>query len=136
MIKEYKTINGELIIKREENVIVAEFIGTLDLKIAIAFKNALLELTKPLQGQKWAYLSLSPRNDAATPEAEEVLVECLQLAWSLGCVAGAYVLKTNLTIDQVDRMLKKAGLATGIQGKIFNSAEEARQSVNNALTNV
>lgn len=134
MIKEYKTINGELIIKREKNVIVAEFIGALDLKIAMAFKNALVELTKLLQGQKWGYLSLSTRNDAATPEAEEVLVECLQLAWSLGCVTGAYVLKTNLTIDQVDRMLKKAGLETGIKGKVFNTAEEARRSINTFLS--
>lgn len=114
----------------------AKFSGALDGKVAIAFKRALIELTAPLKGKSWGYLSLSEEGEAATPEAEELLVECIQLCWSLGCVEGAYVLGSNLVIAQIDRVFKKAGLPTGVQGKVFDTEEEAKLRIEQVLSNL
>lgn len=134
MIKEYKTINGELSIELQHNIITAKFSGALDAKLTLAFKRALLELTPSLNGQKWGYLSLSQQSLAATPEAEDILVECMQLCWSLGCVVAAYVLGSNLAVDQLDRVCRKAGLQTGAEGKVFDSPEQGKLHIEQTLS--
>lgn len=135
MDKEYKTINGELIIKRENNIVIAKFSGALDKKIALFYQQSLPELTKPLKGKHWGYLSVSQNVDAATPEAEDIMVQAVQLGISLGCVGSAFVLSTHLAIAQTDRMLKKAGLEQGITGKTFSTEAEARDYLKLQLAN-
>lgn len=123
-------------IEMNDNIMTAKFSGALDRKVAVAFKRAITELSLPLNGAKWGYLSLSKEGQAATPEAEELLVECVKLSWQLGCVEGAYVLGSNLAIMQMDRILQKAGLATGAKGKIFDNADQAKLSIEKVLSNL
>lgn len=136
MIREYKTIHGEFTLELHNNILTAKFSGALNIKTAVAFKRAISELAGPLNGAKWGYLSLSEQGQAATPDAEELLVECVQLCWSLGCIAGAYVLGSNLAITQLDRVFKKAGLASGAEGKVFATAEDAKRSIEQSLANL
>jgi len=131
--KQYQTINGELEVTLEGNLLIARFVKAVDKKIMTAFLQILKDLIATLDGQKWGYISLSQDAEAATPEAEEVLVEAMQTGWALGCVAGGYILGSNMVITQMDRVLKKAGLETGLEGKVFADLEQAKSSVSERL---
>ena len=125
MIKKYKTINGALTIERRDNIIIAEFQQAVDKKIMLAFNEAIAELVAQISPNPWGYISCSKHCDAATPEAEAMLVEATVLGWQTGCVSGAYVLDSIIAINQTDRVLKTAGLATGLEGKLFDEVEPA-----------
>lgn len=133
MIKEYQTINGNLRIKRIENVVIAEFSGAVDRKIIGYFDAAIKELLTPIAGQAWGYVSCSKDCQAATPEAEEMLIQSTLSGWQMGCVTGAYVLDSKVAINQTDRVLKRAGLESGLEDKLFEDLSQAMSYVREQL---
>mgnify|MGYP000424146750 CR=1 FL=1 len=124
--KEYTTINGELMVHSEGNIVFAEFHRAIDQKIVTHFMRAIEDIGGGYNGQKWVYISNSLGIDAATPDSEAMLVKAVLLAQKLGCVGGAYVATSMVAIGQMDRVLKLAGVPTGIQGRVFENVEQAK----------
>ena len=127
--KEYKTINGELIVYVDGNTVVAEFHRAIDKKIVNHFLKAIEEFGTSFNGQKWQYISYSLGIDAATPDSEDLLLEAVITAVKLGCVVGVYVATSKIAIAQMDKVLKRAGVPEGIAGRVFTTMDDAKNYI-------
>lgn len=128
--KEYKTINGELIVYVDDNTLVAEFHRAIDQKIVHHFIKAIKDFAPSFNGQKWQYISYSLGIEAATADSEDLLLEAVIQAVKLGCETGVYVATSKIAIAQMDRILKRAGVPDGIAGRVFTTIEDAKRYLN------
>lgn len=133
VFREYQTINGSVRVELDDNLMIAEFKQAVDGKLMREFLTIMAELAAYFEGQPWGYISHSIACDAATPEAEELLVASVLQGRQLGCVAGAYVINSCVALSQSDRILKKAGLDTGIEGRHFDTLTSAKQYLNKLM---
>ncbi|MET6758888.1 hypothetical protein [Pseudoalteromonas sp. NCIMB_1079] len=68
---EYKNKNGHVNLSLENNIVIAQFSGNLELELLSNFKTALFETIQSFKGEKWGYISDSSNVVAATPQAEQ-----------------------------------------------------------------
>lgn len=125
---------SELTLSLDGNVVWATFKGPANTELMSFFANSIDKVVAPLNGETWGLICISDDLEAATPEAELVLVKAIQKYLYLGCRASSYVFPTALTRYQMDRALKSAGIIDGIEGKLFDTKEEAKLAVLSRLT--
>ena len=70
---EYKNKNGHVNLSLENNIVIAQFSGNLELELLSNFKTALFETIQSFKGEKWGYISDSSNVLAATPQAEQIV---------------------------------------------------------------
>jgi len=129
----FKELCGELTMTIDDNVVIAQFSGAIDTKLAQHFIGSVEALVAPLNGQVWGYVSCSESVDAATPDAEALFVSAVGRYVQLGCRASAFVLTSPIAIRQMDRVLKRAGLEDGLTDRLFPSKQEAIKRVKQLL---
>lgn len=129
----YTRQHSKLMMTRKEDIVVATFKGPANTDIMQKFASAIDTLIEPFNGRYWALICVSDDLEAATPDAEEVLVKAIQKYVSLGCRASAYIFPLALSRYQMNRALINAGIKSGIEGKNFPTYDQAEKYVHSAL---
>lgn len=131
---EFKNKYGHATLQHESNIIIASFSGNLNESLVSDFSKELIKMVKTLAGSPWAYISNSLTVQAATPEAEKSFVILTRHMVKEGCIASAYILGSALVTNQLQRIVKNAGLEIDVKDYLFNNLEEAKSYINTIMT--
>jgi len=122
---ELKNKYGHVSLQVESNIIISNFNGSINESLVLDFSKAILSQAKIFAGSPWAYISNSLSVQAATPGAEERFICLTKDMVKKGCVASAYILDSTVAINQMQRVLNRAGLYHNIHDLLFTNMEEA-----------
>ncbi|MDO6720708.1 hypothetical protein Q4575_14940 [Psychrosphaera sp. 1_MG-2023] len=132
----FKGFRSELTLSLEGNIVWATFRGAASTELMSFFANSVEEVIAPLNGEFWALICISDDLEAATPEAEVILVDAIRMNQNLGCRVSCYVFPTALSRYQMDRALRSAGVADGIDGKLYATKDEAKAAALSHLSKI
>ena len=117
----------------DNNIIVAEFSGSIDTYILSVYGEKIINTTAQFNGNPWGYISDSRKVLAATPEAELLLTKIGKKMQAANCFISAYVMTSAIAISQMSRVLNSVG-RDGTKC-IFSEVESAKQYVIKHLKN-
>lgn len=126
---ELKNKYGQVTLQHESNIIIARFSGNINESLVRDFSKELLKRVTMFAGTPWGYISDSFSAQAATPDAEKSFINLTTHMIREGCIASAYVLGSTLITNQMQRILKNAGLDLDINSCLFNTLEEAKSYI-------
>ena len=130
----YKAKYGSMSVSLEGNIVYGKFSGALSCSITKRLKQVISEIIAPLAGKPWGYISYSESAEAATPSAEEDLVQCVILFHELGCKTSAYILSSPIAKDQLKRVRIAAGAPQPIDEILFDDIESAEKYIQSTLS--
>ncbi len=117
----------------DNNIIVAEFSGSIDTDLLSTFGERLISTTTQFNSKPWGYISDSRNVLAATPEAELLLTKIGQKMQSANCIISAFVMTSAIAISQMSRVLQSVGRDSS--KCIFSDITSAKQYVSEHLKN-
>jgi hypothetical protein len=130
---QFLTSSGSIVIEVEDLCIIASFKGNICKNIANFFLSKIPECVQEVGAEHWGYISCSQGAFGATKEAFDIFVEAFKLSVSLGAVCSAYVLKSPVAIDQMDKVRRAGGSTVPIQEVLFHDLESAKASIHATL---
>jgi hypothetical protein len=129
----YKNQFGSIKMKIHENILISEFEGAVSVSIVEYFIKAAKRLIKKINAEKWGYISCSKQAEAATPDAEKLLIKSAQLFHEKGCVQSAYVLTSPIAISQVQKLRASIGIDEPLKNILFDDLEQAKYFISKTL---
>ncbi|MBB1277108.1 MULTISPECIES: hypothetical protein [unclassified Pseudoalteromonas] len=132
---EYKNENGHVNLSLENNIVIAQFSGNLELELLSNFKTALFETIQSFKGEKWGYISDSSNVVAATPQAEQEMVAISHSMQQNNCLISAFVLTSPIAISQMQRIMQNAKRDVTFKDCLFDNLESAKHFILNELNN-
>lgn len=129
----YKNQFGSIKIYIHEDILIAEFEGAVSVSIVEYFIKAAETLIKQINTKKWGYISCSKQAEAATPEAERILIQSAHMFYDMGCVKSAYVLTSPIAISQVQKLRSSIGVDEPLKNVLFNDLAEAQAFIKDCL---
>ncbi|WP_404340382.1 hypothetical protein [Pseudoalteromonas mariniglutinosa] len=130
---EFKNNYGTVSITVEDNIIIAEFSGNLNISLVNAFADSLHHYLTPLSGEPWCYIANCSTLLAATPEAEAGFTSLVKKVKEQNCIASAYIFSSALVFNQMKRILAKAESQVQLLDCLFNDVDSAKNYVTNQL---
>ncbi|GHB56375.1 hypothetical protein GCM10008107_01500 [Psychrosphaera saromensis] len=116
-----------------ENILISEFEGAVSVSIVEFFIKAAKTLIKKINAEKWGYISCSKQAEAATPDAEKLLIQSAHLFYDMGCVQSAYVLTSPIAISQVQKLRASIGIDEPLKNILFDDLQQAKDFILNTL---
>lgn len=108
-----------------DNTIVSYINCAIDETIIQQLVEGITELVPNFNGGYWGYVCVSAHQNEVSEQVEQTLVAFLDNSWESGCIAGAYVLATDLAVEQMNKIAKAAGSLNGIENRVFKTDDEA-----------
>lgn len=130
----FKNSHGSYKLHVEDNIVIAQFEGNLNPQLLTHFKAALLNTIKPFNLKAWGYISNSPDVVAATPDAEQNMVDVSQTMGANNCVVSAFILTSPIAIRQLQRILQGSNRDAYLQDCLFNDLPSAKAFIKKVLT--
>ncbi|WP_440056474.1 hypothetical protein ACSLBF_20435 (plasmid) [Pseudoalteromonas sp. T1lg65] len=124
-----KAQSGKLTVWAEEPMIISSFEGNINETLIYFLNESLSKCLAEFKTDKWVYVSYSNQAKAATPGAYKMLVQSAKDSIASGCVAAAYVLDSAIAKDQTKKMRAELGLPEPFEDVLFDTLEEAKDSV-------
>ncbi|MFT6529995.1 MAG: hypothetical protein ACJAZB_001646 [Psychrosphaera sp.] len=123
----YKNSFGSLKLTLEDNIMTAEFKGSVSASIAQYFLKTAEKMINDNKIDHWGYISYSEQADAATPEAHLLLIKAAKIFYQAGCVKSAYVLKSSIAIRQIEKLREEMGVTAPLSNVLFKDLQQAKQ---------
>ncbi|WP_041713220.1 hypothetical protein [Paraglaciecola sp. T6c] len=121
----YSTASGSYSFEVSSNVVMCTFNGACCDQIAQRYLATLCKIVSDFNGEPWAYLGNAQLHLAATPQAEQYLLECFVMSVKNNCIGDAYCLTSAVGISQLKSIRQKAGLTATLEERMFGSQQSA-----------
>lgn len=116
---------GVISIHRLGNILVSQFSGPCSHTIVEKYFHGLLPHIEAMNGEPWAYMSISRDIEAVTQSALAVLDDSFARSARLGCVADAYVINSALGREQLRSLREKYVKGIAFSEVLFDSYQSA-----------
>ncbi|MFY8275154.1 hypothetical protein AAEU32_13595 [Pseudoalteromonas sp. SSDWG2] len=130
----YSCANGAYQLKLMDKVIVGEFSGAINERMMASFVEQIAQMVQEHNLSQWGYIGDSLNVPAATPEAQQHMVDIGNFMYSKGCKAIAFVLHSPIAINQLDKIRKQMGRTNDTRDIIFDNLDDALVYVNSFIT--
>jgi len=129
----YKNQFGSIKMRLQDNILISEFKGAVSVSIVEYFIKAAETLIKQIDVKAWGYISCSEQAEAATPDAEKLLIQSAKLFYEKGCIQSAYVLTSPIAIAQVEKLRASIGVTEPLKNVLFKDLTEAQAFITDIL---
>lgn len=133
---EAKDKYGSYRLSFEDGIVSAHVKGLIGDTLAIKFSTDLQGFINKMPDSPWGYYSDQVECVGYTPNAETTLVASHVNAGKAGCVVDAYLSGTALSVDQISKIRKRAGIHGDFSHRMFENESLAKAYIQNELQNL
>jgi hypothetical protein len=130
----FSNSHGSVTLHVEQNIVIAKFSGCVSLDLMQQFEKGIVELTAPIKAQPWGYISDSSSVIAATPDAEQYIVNVSYKMRANNCILSAFVITQAIAKNQTQRILKNSGVKSDLSKRFFDNPDQAKEFIKAALS--
>jgi hypothetical protein len=121
----FKDKNGAVELYKRGPIIVVILSGACGTDVINYYAKKLKKLAQTFHGQPWAYLCNGKDFQAATPEAQQIIVEAYNSSHKLGCHFEAYCSDSYVGKAQTQQIMRDCGNPTDIEQVLFENVQLA-----------